>query len=92
MTRHAFQQFFGEASTQQPGGLPEISRGLSGAIPPENIANTLHPEWVQEAIFNNGYFCDPSRVVSISRHFWGCRRVAPQPPANFWQAFGLRPK
>jgi hypothetical protein len=50
---------------QQPEGLPEGSRGLSEAIPPEHVLDSKHPERVQE--FPNPCFCDPSRVVFVLR-------------------------
>lgn len=91
MLRHVFQQFFREASVQQLERLPEISRGLSDAIPPVRLVKFQHPEGVQESFWIHAIFYDPFRVVSSLRHYRGCRRVAPQPPANFWQAFGLQP-
>ena len=91
MTRHDFQLLLREAQVQQPERLPEISRGLSKAIPPVSLVKFQHPEGVQELFGIRAVFCDPFRVVSSLCHYRGYRRVAPQPPANFWQAAGLLP-
>src|SRR6185503_10530664 len=72
--------------------LPEISRGgLSEATPPEGDEMTFAPrQGVPEArLWSRECATLPGSFV-ISCVFRGCLRFAPQPPANFWQASGLR--
>jgi hypothetical protein len=70
-----------------PGRLPAISRGLSKAIPPELSPIEPHPEGVPAAM--KPLLCDPSGVRLCLR-FRGCRRGAPQPPANGWHRSAMR--
>ena len=78
----------------QAGGLAEISRGLSGAIPPEGDSTGLHSEGVPEV------FACRANTQSL-RPFQGRVRFVrlpgvsaalrlPQPPANFCQPSGLK--
>src|SRR5881628_1742324 len=81
----------------QPGGLPDISRGLSAATPPVPIRNRNRtPEGCQNRLTVSRSsvvvaLWHPSGVreihLSTDR---GYRRCAPQPPANVWQPSGLR--
>ena len=81
----------------QPGGLPDISRGLSAATPPVPIRNRNRtPEGCQNRLMVSRSsvvvaLWHPSGVreihLSTDR---GYRRCAPQPPANVWQPSGLR--
>ena len=79
----------------QPGGLSEISRGLSGATPPVGVHPSPAPRrgardagaarWIHGSGIPSG--CGTpggvtGGVVALR---------APQPPANFWQPFRLRP-
>ena len=61
----------------QPEGLPEGSRGLSEATPPELVSDSKHPERVPET--RNPFFCDPFRVVMVSRAKPGVSADAPTP-------------
>src|SRR5690349_19198773 len=67
----------------QPEGLPDISRGLSAATPPESIRKTSRiPEGCQNRsmlVSRNGY-SEPLAPLrgAFSFHAWsgGCRRAA----------------
>ena len=78
----------------QAGGLAEISRGLSVATPPENVAMELHSEGVPEMSVRVGAIktLRPIRGRIVRRQLTGgvARRLA-QPPANFCQPVGLKP-
>lgn len=90
--RYLFRIFSSSCRLQQPERLQDISRGLKPLlrlIPPVNVVRIQHPEGVPERFWNRAICCDPFRVVAILRCNRGYRRVAPQPPANFWQAVGL---
>ena len=78
----------------QPGGLQEISRGLSAATPPVVIQNSPAPR-------RGARGARPTRRIHGSGIPSGCGTPgvvtggvvalrAPQPPANFWQPSRLR--
>jgi hypothetical protein len=92
-----------ERASGQPGGLPEISRGLSASdtpgTPPEN---ELHPGGVPEQSARPHPFSLPLVIA----HFWHPSRVqmirasqsggiaslcSAQPPANFCEPSGFVP-
>ena len=87
MKRHRFNNNICAAVFLQPERLTEISRGLSGATPPDSVFIFQHPEGVQERFDMHIVFCDPAGVASGSLGHRGCRCA--QPPANFLQASGL---
>jgi hypothetical protein len=81
----------------QPGGLPDISRGLSAATPPEPVRKTARiPEGCQNrstlasrngsseplAPLRGGFVFRASAGGVVALH-------APQPPANFFETSGL---
>ena len=81
-----------KASPAQAGGLEEISRGLSTATPPENVAMELHSEGVPET----AAWLIASKLLRplqgrVRRQLAGgiARRLA-QPPANFCQPSELK--
>ena len=82
----------------QPGGLPDISRGLSASDTPGTPSKTNRtPEgWQNRAPIpyrrhTIAHLGHPSGVREICLSgYRGCRRCAPRPPANFWQPSGLR--
>ena len=82
----------------QPGGLPDISRGLSASDTPGMPSKTNRtPEGCQNRPpipcrrLNTANLWHPSGVREIRLSgYRGCRRRAPQPPANVWQPSGLR--
>ena len=76
---------------KQSEGLSEISRGSSEATPPEPDQNKSSiPEGCQsDVFFLMRNFWHPFRVLGFCDRLPGVS-AAPQPPANFWQSFGLR--
>src|SRR5206468_12226396 len=85
------------AWTQQPEGLPRISRGLSVTISPEPRAHfSCTLEGCQKQSHNmpgSSAFpglWHPFRVrETYLSGYRGCRRCAPQPPAKICESFGL---
>ena len=70
------EQGYGLAERPRPGGLPDISRGLSASdTPGTRPEKEPHPGGVRK-ICLSGY-----REI---------RRCALRPPASFWQPSGLR--
>ena len=82
----------------QPGGLPDISRGLSTATPPVAGRNAYRtPEGCQNrrASADSKHRREPPAPLQGAFPFrpltGGVVALrAPQPPANFWQPAGLR--
>jgi len=72
--------------SEQPEGLPEISPGLSEAIPRENAVKYLRPEGALEIV--NEPFRRPFRAEIKPDADQG-RRLSALPLANFPQAFSL---
>src|SRR5258708_18147531 len=71
-----------------PAGVPAISRGLSEAIPPENVVTEPHPEGVPECVsleidtkhWSTASATPPGSSSIYGRRNRGCRSA--QPPAN----------
>ena len=82
----------------QPGGLQDISRGLSNSDTPGTPSKTNRtPEGCQNRPpipcrrLTTANLWHPSGVREICLSgYRGCRRCAPRPPANVWQPSGLR--
>src|SRR5437870_3088844 len=73
------------AALAEPGGFTAISRGLSGAIPPDNSITTGSTPGGVPA----GRRCDPyrGRALELAARHRGCRSA--QPPANGWHPSGM---
>ena len=82
----------------QPGGLPDISRGLSAATPPVTVHGTTRTlEGCQNRStislrLHRRESLAPLRGASTYRPLSGgiASLRSAQPPANFWQPSGLR--
>src|SRR6266542_759516 len=80
----------------QPGGLPEISRGLSAATPPVTDGRIRTPEGCQNrstispCLHRRGSLA-PLRGAIISCALSGgiASRCSAQPPANFYEPSGF---
>ena len=77
------------APRMQAGSLSDGSRGLSEATPPVCRAlKEAHPgRGARQRAYASG---TPAGVRPVLEVFRWCRRFAAQPPANVWQASGLR--
>jgi hypothetical protein len=78
----------------QAGGLAEISRGLSEAIPPVGVQSPRHSEGVLEGMAVRAPR-KPLRPLQGRARFVRLPGVSaalrlPQPPANFWQPSRLK--
>ena len=78
----------------QPGGLQEISRGLSAATPPVSVRKCPAPRRGARAtmaarrVHGSGIPAGCGTTDGVTGGIVAHR--APQPPANFWQPFRLR--
>ena len=92
--RSHFQEVFVHAGGGHPGGMPAVSRGLSAAISPESIRETNPIPEGSQPVAKSCRRIRPAlpslrdAAILFIPTRW-CRRVAPRPPANGFQASGL---